>query len=173
MSTTSASLPRKPARPVLWAVVVAAVAVGAAAASGSDRATPSVPRLGRVVVIVFENKDRDRVLGSAEAPTFAKLARRGATLTNYRAVAHPSLPNYLALVSGSTQGITDDCTSCVVTGRSLADTLAAAGRTRKTYAEGLPQAGFTGPGAGRYAKKHDPFVYFRNVASVPKRLRRV
>ena len=170
---TSASLPRKPAKPVLWVVAVAAAAVGAAAAYGSDRASPPVPHLGRVVVVVFENKGRDRVLGSADAPTFAKLALRGATLTNYRAVAHPSLPNYLALVSGSTQGITDDCTSCLVTGRSLADTLAAAGRTWKTYAEGLPQAGFAGPFAGRYAKKHDPFVYFRGVVSAPKRLRRI
>src|SRR5258708_627054 len=141
MSTTSASLPRKPATPVLW---------GAAAAYGSGRALPAVPRIGRVVVIVFENKGRDRILGNADAPTFAKLARRGATLTNYRAVAHPSLPNYLALVSGSTQGITDDCTSCFVTGRSLADTLEVSGRTWKTYAEGLPSAGFTGPYSGRY-----------------------
>ena len=175
MSTTSVSLPRKPASSLGWvaASVAIAAAAGAVAAYGRDRVAPPVPHLGRVVVVIFENKGRDRVLGSADAPTFAKLARRGATLTNYRAVAHPSLPNYLALVSGSTQGITDDCTSCVVTGRSLADTLAAAGRTWKTYAEGLPQAGFTGPFAGRYAKKHDPFVYFRRVAAAPKRLRRI
>ena len=175
MSTTSASLPRKPASRIVRAAVAAAVvtAVGAVAAYGAAGAVPPVPRLGRVVVIVFENKGRDRVLGNADAPTFAKLARRGATLTNYRAVSHPSLPNYLALVSGSTQGITDDCTSCVVTARSLADTLTAAGRTWKTYAEGLPQAGFTGAFAGRYAKKHDPLVYFRDVAAAPKRLRRV
>jgi acid phosphatase len=177
MPTTSASLPRKPASSIVRAGIAAAVvaAVGAVAAYGAVGASPSppVPRLGRVVVIVFENKGRDRVLGNADAPTFARLARQGATLTNYRAVAHPSLPNYLALVSGSTQGITDDCTSCVVTARSLADTLATAGRTWKTYAEGLPQAGFTGAFAGRYAKKHDPFVYFRDVAAAPKRLRRV
>jgi len=132
-----------------------------------------VPQLGRVVVVIFENKGRDRVLGSPDAPTFAMLARRYAVLTNYRAVAHPSLPNYLALVSGSTQGITDDCTSCVVVAHSLADTLEGAGRTWKTYAEGLPQAGFTGPYVGRYAKKHNPLVYFRNVFSAPKRLGRI
>ncbi len=122
---------------------------------------------------MFENKGRDRVFGSPDAPTFNRLAKRYAALTEYRAVAHPSLPNYLALVSGSTQGITDDCTDCVVAGRSLADTLEAAGRTWKTYAEGLPQAGFTGPYAGRYAKKHNPFVYFRSVFSAPKRLSRI
>jgi len=59
-------------------------------------------------------------------------------------VAHPSLPNYLALVSGSTQGVTSDCTSCQVAARNLADTLEGAGKTWKTYAEGLPRPGFTG-----------------------------
>jgi phospholipase C len=94
-------------------------------------------------------------------------------LTGYTGVAHPSLPNYLALVSGSTQGIASDCTDCVVAARSLADTLAAAGRTWKTYAEGLPYAGFTGASAGRYAKKHVPFLYFRDVLRSPARRRNV
>ena len=74
------------------------------------------------------------------------------------------MPNYLALVSGSTHGITSDCTDCVVHARSLADTLEAAGKTWKTYAEDLPRPGFTGASAGKYAKKHDPFLYFRDVA---------
>ena len=100
---------------------------------------------------------------SPEAPTFRMLARRYATLTGYHAVAHPSLPNYVALVSGSTQGLTSDCTGCVVHARSLADTLAAAGRTWKTYAEGLPYAGFTGASSGRYVKKHAPFLSFAGV----------
>ena len=85
----------------------------------------------------------------------------------------PACPNYLALVSGSTHGISDDCTSCVVGGASLADALTAAGRTWKTYAEGLPRAGFTGASAGEYAKKHNPFLYFRNVLARPSWLRRV
>jgi phosphatidylinositol-3-phosphatase len=94
-------------------------------------------------------------------------------MTHYDAVAHPSVPNYLSLVSGSNHGITSDCTSCVVSARNLADTLAAAGRTWKTYAEGLPEAGYTGASAGRYAKKHDPFLYFRDVVDSPARLARV
>jgi acid phosphatase len=132
-----------------------------------------VPRFSHVVVVVFENKERSSIVGNPDAPTFAALARRYATLTHYDAVAHPSLPNYLALVSGSTQGITSDCTSCVVSARNLADRLAAAGRTWKTYAEDLPEPGFTGASAGRYAKKHDPFLYFSDVVSSPARLRRV
>jgi hypothetical protein len=123
--------------------------------------------------VVFENHEATSIAGNPAAPTFNALARRYATLTDYDAVAHPSLPNYLALVSGSTNGISSDCTTCVVPARSLADTLAAAGKTWKTYAEGLPYPGFTGGSAGRYAKKHDPFLYFRDVASARTRRDRV
>jgi phospholipase C len=112
-------------------------------------------------------------LGNPEAPTFRSLARRYALLANYRGVAHPSLPNYLALVSGSTHGIASDCTSCQVSAPNLADTLEGAGKTWKTYAEGLPQPGFTGAWAGRYAKKHNPLLYFTDVVSRPTRLRKI
>ena len=126
-----------------------------------------------VVVVVFENEEASSIAGNPDAPTFNALARRYATLTNYDAVAHPSLPNYLALVSGSTHGISSDCTDCVVHARSLADTLAAVGKTWKTYAEDLPYAGFSGGSSGRYAKKHDPFLYFRDVAGSKARRDRV
>ena len=121
----------------------------------------AVPHFQHVVVVVFENHERSSIVGSADAPTFNALARRYASLTQYDAVAHPSLPNYLAIVSGSTQGITSDCTDCVAPGRSLADTLTAAKRTWKTYAEGYP-------GGPRYAKKHNPFLYFPSAD--PKRV---
>jgi len=137
-----------------------ALALVLALAGATPAAAAPVPAFSHVVVIVFENKERGSVLGSGAAPTFDRLARQGADLTRYHGVTHPSLPNYLALVSGSTWGITSDCTSCAVAGPSLADSLAAAGRTWKTYAEGLPRQGFAGPWAGRYAKKHDPFAYF-------------
>jgi phosphatidylinositol-3-phosphatase len=151
-------------------VLVAALLVAVAAARGSSA---PVPAFRHVVVVVLENKARDDVVGNHEAPGFNAFARRGALLTGYRGVTHPSLPNYLALVSGSTHGIRSDCTRCTVAGRSLADTLEAAGLTWKTYAEGLPRAGWTGAAKGRYAKKHVPFLYFRRVLASPARLRRV
>ena len=159
----------------LAAFLVAAIAITGSAGAGPDRADTrsAFPTIDRVVVVVFENKDYDQVLGNPEAPTFRSLARRYALLTNYRAVAHPSLPNYLVLVSGSTHDIASDCTSCQVSAPNLADTIEAAGKTWKTYAEGLPRAGFTGAWAGRYAKKHNPFLYFTDVASRPDRLRRI
>jgi phosphatidylinositol-3-phosphatase len=132
-----------------------------------------VPAFTHVVLVVFENHEATAIAGSSSAPTFNALAQRYASLTNYDAVAHPSLPNYLALVSGSTHGITSDCTDCIVAARSLADTLAANGKAWKTYAEDLPYAGFTGSSAGRYAKKHDPFLYFRDVVDSPALRERV
>ena len=90
-----------------------------------------------------------------------------------RGHATSQLNERTALVSGSTQGITSDCTSCVAAGKSLADTIEAAGRTWKTYAEGLPSVGYLGPASRRYAKKHDPFAYFPDVADNPRRRARI
>jgi phosphatidylinositol-3-phosphatase len=150
------------------AVFLSFFAVTAAAA-----AQPTVPSFTHVVLVVFENKERTDILGNPGAPTFAALARRYASLSNYDAVAHPSLPNYLALFSGSTGGIRSDCTACTVHVRSLADTLTNAGRSWKVYAEDLPSSGFTGAYSGRYAKKHNPAVYFDSVLAHPTWLRRV
>jgi phosphatidylinositol-3-phosphatase len=122
-----------------------------------------------VIVVVFENHESGDVIGSRDAPTFNMLARRYATLDRYDAITHPSLPNYLALVSGSTHGIASDCTDCVVHGESIADTLERAHKTWKTYAEGIPHPGFTGASSGLYAKKHDPFLYFSQIASSTER----
>ena len=155
----------------MLAGVVTATSAGATQ-SALRTEKQSVPHFRHVVLIVFENHEVDDVLGSSDAPTFNRLGSQYATISNYTAVAHPSLPNYLALVSGSTQGIDSDCTDCIVAGRSLADTLAASRKTWKTYAEGLPRTGFTGASSGRYAKKHNPFVYFRRNLT-PARLQRV
>jgi hypothetical protein len=157
-------------------VVVAAGCAGASVQATVPARAPRsvrVPAFTHVVVVVFENKEVSSIAGNPDAPTFNALARRYATLTSYAGVAHPSLPNYLALVSGSTHGITSDCTDCIVRAPSLADTLDRAGKTWKTYAEDLPYPGFTGGSAGRYAKKHDPFLYFRDVADSRGRRRRV
>ena len=123
-------------KPAICSLVLCALLAGRATAAAP------VPAFAHVVVIVFENKESTSVLGNRAAPTFNAYGRRYAKLTRYYGVTHPSLPNYLALVSGSTQGITTDCTDCVVDAKSLADTLEASGRTWKTYAEGLPAPGF-------------------------------
>jgi phosphatidylinositol-3-phosphatase len=151
----------------LLSILVALLAFGGA------QARVAVPSFDHAIVIVFENKEWNQIVGSRDAPTFNAMAKRYALVTRYYGVTHPSLPNYLALVSGSTQRITTDCTDCIVHARNLADTLEAAGKTWKLYAESLPTAGFTGASSGRYAKKHAPFLYFRDVVGNRARLARI
>src|SRR5690242_1461209 len=82
------------------------------------RAQP-LPQPKKVVVIVLENKRPRMIFGNPAAPTLNALARRYATLTHYDAIAHPSLPNYIALVSGSTHGIESNCIRCSIAARNL------------------------------------------------------
>ena len=147
--------------------------LSALAIVGAAPARTAVPGFDHVVLIVFENKEVGSVVGSRNAPTFNAMARRYARLTRYYGVTHPSLPNYLALVSGSTQGIASDCTDCLVSAPSLADSLDDAGKTWKLYAEGLPYRGYLGASLGRYAKKHVPFLYFRSIVADRARRDRV
>ena len=150
---------------------VALAALAAVSCSGSAATRTPLPRFETAASA--ENKSQASVLGNPEAPSFNNFAKRYAVLSHYGGVAHPSLPNYLALVSGSTHGITTDCTTCIVSARNLGDTLERAHLSWKTYAEGLPRPGFTGGSAGLYAKRHVPFLYFRDIVSNPARLRRV
>jgi len=125
-----------------------------------------------VVLVVMENKEAGQVLGSRDAPFLNRLAHRFGVATDSYAVTHPSLPNYIALVSGSTQGITSDCTDCSADGPNLADQLERSGRTWGAYLEGLPRPCARPASAGEYAKKHDPFAYDDAIARNPSRCRR-
>ena len=140
------------------------LAVGPAAALPSSHAS-------HVAIIVMENKEASDVLGSAAAPYTTALARRYGLATRSYAVTHPSLPNYLALTSGSTHGITSDCTSCTIAAPDLVDQLEAARISWRAYLEDYPGHCFRGAGAGGYAKKHDPFIYYDDVAGSPRRCR--
>jgi phosphatidylinositol-3-phosphatase len=144
---------------------VVAVAASALSVQTGSATVAGIPRIAHVVVIVFENHERNQIVGSAAAPTFTRLAATYVQATSYTAVAHPSLPNYLALVSGSTHGVTDDCTDCPQSGRTIGSQLSATGRSWGAYAEGYPRS-------SRFAKKHVPFLYFPGGASHVLPLRR-
>jgi phosphatidylinositol-3-phosphatase len=131
------------------------------------------PRLRRVVVVVLENKACADVIGSSEAPYLNRLARRYAFASRSYALTHPSLPNYLGLTGGSTFGIRSDCTDCAVRARNLVDQLERAHVSWKAYMEGMPRSCFRGGESGRYVKRHDPFLYYVDVASSLSRCRRV
>ncbi|HEY8294537.1 MAG TPA: alkaline phosphatase family protein, partial [Micrococcaceae bacterium] len=135
---------------------------------GAARASGGAPagKIAHVVIIMEENKAQSHILGSTAAPFINKLAQANALAANYEAVAHPSLPNYLTLTSGTNAGITNDCNppggACTASVRSIADQIQQAGRSWKMYAESMP-APCSPDNSGRYAVKHNPFMYYPNV----------
>ena len=132
---------------------------------------PLVPNFDHIVVILLENKEFGSVIGNSLMPNFNKLAQDYTLLTQYYAVTHPSLPNYLALMGGDTFGITSDCTDCFVNAPSLPDLIEATGRTWKTYQEDMPSPCYIGDGYN-YMQKHDPFIYFDPIRTDTARCER-
>jgi phosphatidylinositol-3-phosphatase len=142
------------------------VGCGHATTATQVQSTPS-PRAAladgppaHIAVILMENEEYGDIVGSPATPFLNRLARRYALARQMYAITHPSLPNYLALTGGSTFGIDSDCTECSVHATSLVDQLERAHISWRAYMEDLPRPCFTGAGAGEYAKKHDPFVYY-------------
>jgi len=120
---------------------------------------PAVPNFDHVVIIVLENKEFGIVIGNPTMPYFNKLAQDNTLLTQFYAVTHPSLPNYLSLIGGDTFGITTNCEDCFIDAPSLPDLIEQSKRTWKGYMESMPSACFMGS-TDIYAQKHNPFVYF-------------
>ncbi len=126
-------------------------------------AGPRLPSYDHVVVVVLENHSRNQVLGSPDAPFLTGLAAAGVNLTRSYAVTHPSQPNYIALFSGSTQGVTDDTCPHSFRTASLASQLLDSGRTFVGWSEGLPVAGSALCGSKLYARRHAPWTNFTNL----------
>jgi phospholipase C len=120
---------------------------------------PLVPDFEHIVIIMFENKEFGTVIGNPSMPNYNKLAREYTLLTQYYAIRHPSLPNYIALIGGDTFGIDSDCRDCFIEAPSLPDLIEASGRTWKTYQEDMPRPCYLGDTL-IYAQKHNPFIYF-------------
>jgi phospholipase C len=163
---------------VRYGVIMFALLAGLGVAARAE----SARRLDHVFVLVLENRGFDDAFTNGPTPFLRELAAGQALATNYHGVAHPSLPNYLALVGGDDFGVRDDRPSCFasdlstgaacnrIDGDSLAEQLTAAGLTYALYAESLPEAGAmvsASPSRGTplYAQKHNPFPYFASFAS--------
>ena len=128
-----------------------------------------------VFVIVFENKDAAEILSGNQAPYMASLAREYAYAANYRAITYPSQPNYLALFSGSTHGVTDS-ELYDIDAPSLADQIEEAGLSWRVAAENVAPGCFTGAfsldgpdGEGIYTRKHNPAISFTPISRDPVR----
>jgi phosphatidylinositol-3-phosphatase len=120
-----------------------------------------------VFTIILENHDYNEIVGSANAPYFNSLLAQGALATKYKDTNHPSLPNYLHMISGADQypGFIDIDPTQVpyfpADQPNLGTQLEAAAIPWRSYQEGT-----TSPcqltTAGNYAPKHDPFLYFKD-----------
>ncbi len=190
--------------PRLVAVVVACLVLSAslpvAARSQVTARDRAVPRYAHILVIMEENKDYGEVIGSPDAPTITALARTYGNASHFYAETHPSEPNYVALLGGSTFGIRDDdayfcrprdvrpaCPHAqrpgyvdhTVDAPSIASQLRGVGDTWKAYLESIPAPGSLAVyglskhrrGLFVYAAKHAGFVNFRSVQRDPRRAR--
>jgi hypothetical protein len=136
-----------------------------AALIGAPSLATAMPRYDHIFIIIAENKNYDQIIGNvADAPNINRLASQHGLATRYYGVAHPSEPNYVALLGGSTFGIRDDdawycqagmqasyCenssrvgyASHSIAARSLMQQLEEANMTWKGYFEDLPAPGST------------------------------
>jgi hypothetical protein len=115
----------------------------------------------------MENRSYGQILGShPAAPRLASYARRCAVATSYYAITHPSLPNYLAAVSGSTGGVRSDCSpsQCPQHRNSLFAQLVTHGKQWRSYAQSMSSR-CDRSSYGRYAARHNPAVYFPGIRS--------
>lgn len=125
---------------------------------------PPPPRPDHVVIVIEENKKYSQIIGNAAAPYINALAAQGASFTNSFAVTYPSQPNYLALFSGSTQGVTDSTCpppGSPYTAPNLGAAILAKGLTFGGYSEDLPAIGSTVCSNLQYWRKHNPWVNFQ------------
>jgi phosphatidylinositol-3-phosphatase len=130
-------------------------------------------RPAHVVVVIEENHGYEQIIGNPDAAFINELAADGALLTNSHGIQHPSQPNYLALFSGSTQGVTDDkpVPGTPLTGPNLGAALIAKGYTFAGYSEGLPAIGsFSVAAGGIYARKHNPWSNWQSDNPGPNQL---
>lgn len=109
----------------------------------------------------MENHTRHAVIGAPSAPFETYTAALCGSADDYRTVGYPSLPNYLGMTTGSTQGVRDDRSPSrhPITADNLFRQVRAAGGTARTYVEAMPFPCTLAAG-GRYAVKHNPAAYF-------------
>jgi phosphatidylinositol-3-phosphatase len=125
----------------------------------------SIPRPDHVVIVIEENHSYGEVIGNVQAPYINSLAQQGALFTRSFGVTHPSEPNYLALFSGSTQGVTDDGCSYTFGTPNLGRLLYDSAYTFGGYSEDLPATGSTVCNYLKYFRKHNPWVNWQQDIS--------
>lgn len=124
--------------------------------------SPAAQPFDHILLIVMENTG---YAAAIQDPTISALMGDGESATSYYAITHPSLPNYLALTTGSTLGVTVDCWYCYQNTQNLGSQLTSHEISWSAYMQGLQSAGSLTPYDPQtdYAAKHDPFYYFTAI----------
>jgi phosphatidylinositol-3-phosphatase len=150
---SSASRPTSPIRS-RWST-----AVRSSTAFPSTTSTSGSGGASKLLVFMVENHSLAEMRN--HMPWTYRLAKSYGYATDYHAMTHPSLPNYLSIAGGSTFGISDDNNPSVhpLYGHSVFGLARRAGLTARVYAESMPGSCTTVP-AGEYAVKHNPWAYF-------------
>src|SRR3954453_18026506 len=136
--------------------------------ASSQQAVPPPPPV-RVAVVVIENKQPGQVLRTG---WLARKAAKGGRALNAFGEVHPSLGNYLAMISGSTQGVhDDDVRHGPFHTRTIVSQLQVHNVGWRGYMDAMPSPCFGRVShideTGRYAKRHDPFLFFKDVVDYP------
>lgn len=141
----------------------------------SPTARAAVPDFPHVWILVLENRDYERVVGADDLPYLTSLIEGYGLAEASYGVARPSQPNYFAMFSGSTHGVTSNANHDL-DAPSIADQIEASGRTWVEYAENRPPGCFTGgsatdgrDGPGEYRRKHAPAISFTSIRTDPER----
>jgi acid phosphatase len=139
-------------------VAAPAVPPGAGAAPRSPAAPDGA--VTKLLVLVVENHSLEEM--RARMPYTFGLAQSYGYATDYTAIRHPSLPNYIAITSGDTHAVTDDAAPAAhpLDGESVFGQALRSGRTAGVYADGMTGTCSTVDGGDRYAVKHNPWAYY-------------
>lgn len=124
----------------------------------------TLPRPNRVVVVIEENRGYSQIMDNRNSASYIHaLAKRGVLFTQSYGITHPSQPNYLALFSGSTQGVTSNACPHTFNSDNLASSLLAAGLSFASFSESLPARGDLSCMSGAYQRKHNPVANWQGT----------
>src|SRR5689334_14660191 len=149
------------------------LAANGCALSPANSGVPGSPAVtkpdiqGTVFTIVFENKEQSEVL-KPDVPTFYSLSEKFGNADAYISETHPSLPNYIIMTSGDTNGIGNDndpLDNISIDGKdNLADQLEAAGIEWRAYMDAMGEP-CKMTSALPYSAHHNPFLYYKSLVS--------
>jgi fibronectin type 3 domain-containing protein len=120
------------------------------------------PTYTHIIWIIMENKGYNATLGSGAATYWTKLSQACSTAKAAYGITHPSLPNYIALTSGSPQGTNDGNKPPLLGGASIFSAAAASGKTWKTYQENMTSNCQLNGGPG-YDLNHAPAPFYITI----------